>query len=165
MSRKGKKGDNNFAKGLLTGIGAAIGIAAIGIGGKILYDKFNEKETPENKGDKEDKEDEKDEREDEKIEKPNNLEKNYSKTTTMTTYDEEDINGKESFMCPINQTLMEDPVITPYGTTYERSAILSWLKKHNNDPLTKKKLTKDMLIPNYALRSAIQEYKESLKKK
>ena len=59
---------------------------------------------------------------------------------------------------------MKDPVITPYGTTYERSAILNWLKKHNTDPLTKKKLSKDMLITNYALRSAIQEYKESLNK-
>ena len=162
MSRKGKKGDNNFAKGLLTGIGAAIGIAAIGIGGKILYDKLNEKETPK------EKEDEKDEEEDKKIEIPNYLNKKYTKASSNTTdddYDEEMIKGKESFICPIYQTLMEDPVITPYGTTYERAAILSWLKKHNNDPLTKKKLTKEMLIPNYALRSAIQEFKESLKKK
>ena len=83
----------------------------------------------------------------------------------MSTKDEEiDVDGKESFVCPINQTLMEDPVITPYGTTYERSAILNWLKKSKTDPLTKKKLTADMLITNFALRDAIQEYKDSLEK-
>ena len=42
---KGGKG-----KGILAGIGAALGIAAIGIGGKMIYDKYSnkkEKETPE----------------------------------------------------------------------------------------------------------------------
>ncbi len=139
----------------MTGIGAALGIAALGIGGKLLYDAYKDNETPNNE-------------EDEKEKKKDNIEKiqNLSKVTTATTKDEEiDVDGKESFICPINQTIMEDPVITPYGTTYERSAILDWLKKHNTDPLTKKKLSKDMLITNYALRSAIQEYKESLKKK
>jgi len=155
MSDEEKKQNNGFKKGLLTGIGAALGIAALGIGGKLLYDAYKDNETPNNE-------------EDEKEKKKDNIEKiqNLSKVTTATTKDEEiDVDGKESFICPINQTIMEDPVITPYGTTYERSAILDWLKKHNTDPLTKKKLSKDMLITNYALRSAIQEYKESLKKK
>ena len=155
MSDEEKKQNNGFKKGLLTGIGAALGIAALGIGGKLLYDAYKDNETPNNE-------------EDEKEKKKDNIDKiqNLSKVTTATTKDEEiDVDGKESFICPINQTIMEDPVITPYGTTYERSAILDWLKKHNTDPLTKKKLSKDMLITNYALRSAIQEYKESLKKK
>ena len=154
---KGKKGDGSFAKGLLTGIGAALGIAALGIGGKLLYDKY--KETPNTK--------EEDQKEDQKEEKNNEKEKpinNLDKSSTLTTNYEDDIEGKDSFICPINQTLMEDPVITPYGTTYERAAILNWLKKNNTDPLTKKKLSKDMLITNYALRSAIQEYKQSLNK-
>ena len=155
MSDEENEKNNGFKKGLLTGIGAALGIAALGIGGKLLYDAYKDNQTPDNK-------------EDEKEKNKDNIEnsQNLSKVTTATTKDEEiDVDGKESFVCPINQTIMEDPVITPYGTTYERSAILNWLKKHNTDPLTKKKLSKDMLITNYALRSAIQEYKESLKKK
>ena len=151
-----KKGNGSFTKGLLTGIGAALGIAALGIGGKLLYDKY--KETPDDKEDQ--KEDNKEEKNDEK-EKPINLEKS---STMATNYEDDNIEGKDSFICPINQTLMNDPVITPYGTTYERAAILNWLKKNNTDPLTKKRLTKDMLITNYALRSAIQEYKQSLNK-
>ena len=155
MSDEENEKNNGFKKGLLTGIGAALGIAALGIGGKLLYDAYKDNQTPDNK-------------EDEKEKNKDNIEnsQNLSKVTTVTTKDEEiDVDGKESFVCPINQTIMEDPVITPYGTTYERSAILNWLKKNNTDPLTKKKLSKDMLITNYALRSAIQEYKESLKKK
>ena len=153
MSDEENEKNNGFKKGLLTGIGAALGIAALGIGGKLLYDAYKDNQTPDNK-------------EDEKEKNKDNIEnsQNLSKVTTATTKDEEiDVDGKESFVCPINQTIMEDPVITPYGTTYERSAILNWLKKNNTDPLTKKRLTKDMLITNYALRSAIQEYKETLK--
>ena len=153
MSDDEKKGKgSDFTKGLWTGIGTALGIAALGIGGKLLYDTFKEDPTP-NK----DEEDEKEE--------SNNNSIKCSKINTTSTKDEEiDVDGRDSFICPINQTLMEDPVITPYGTTYERSAILNWLKKHDTDPLTKKRLTKDMLITNYALRSAIQEYKQSLNK-
>ena len=55
---------------------------------------------------------------------------------------------------------MTDPVITPYGTTYERSAIEEWLKTNNSCPLSKKELTKNKLIPNYALKSAILAYKK-----
>ena len=152
-----KKDDGGFIKGLFTGLGAALGLAAIGIGGKLLYDQYKETNTPD------DKETEKEKNLDENNEK---LEVNNSldKTNSMSTNYEDNIEGKDSFLCPINQTLMEDPVITPYGTTYERSAILNWLKKNNTDPLTKKKLSKEMLITNYALRSAIQEYKQSLNK-
>ena len=152
---EGKKGKGSFAKGLLTGLGAALGIAALGIGGKILYDSLKDDKTPK----EEENEDEKEE-----VNNSNNN-SNYYKINTTSTKDEEiDVDGRDSFICPINQTLMEDPVITPYGTTYERSAILNWLQKNNTDPLTKKRLTKDMLITNYALRSAIQEYKLSLNK-
>ena len=132
MSDEENEKNNGFKKGLLTGIGAALGIAALGIGGKLLYDAYKDNQTPDNK-------------EDEKEKNKDNIEnsQNLSKVTTATTKDEEiDVDGKESFVCPINQTIMEDPVITPYGTTYERSAILNWLKKHNTDPLTKKKIIK-----------------------
>ena len=155
---KDKKGNGGFVKGLITGIGAAIGLAAIGIGGKVLYDKYKDGNTPEDKKTKKE-----DEKEDQKEEEKKIENKILDKSSTMANNCEEEIEGKDSFICPINQTLMEDPVITPYGTTYERAAILNWLKKNNTDPLTKKKLTKDMLITNYALRSAIQEYKETLK--
>lgn len=40
------------------------------------------------------------------------------------------------FFCPITQTIMRDPVITPDGVTYERRAILRYLVLYpENDPL------------------------------
>ena len=39
-----KKDDKGgIAKGIFAGIGAALGIAAIGVGGKMLYDKYKKK--------------------------------------------------------------------------------------------------------------------------
>ena len=156
-----KKDKGGFFEGVLTGLGAALGLAALGIGGKMLYDDYKNSTEKDEIIEKE--KEEKDVDEDEKQKDLENSEKYISSSiNTSTEYD--DITGKDSFICPINQTIMSDPVITPYGTTYERSAILDWLKKNDTDPLTKKKLTEKMLITNYALKSAIEEYKQSLKK-
>ena len=81
--------------------------------------------------------------------------KTSNKNLITATDDNEVI---ESMICPINQTIMNDPVVTPYGITYERSAIEDWLKKNDTDPIAKKHLTKDMLVTNYALKSVIKDY-------
>ena len=57
---------------------------------------------------------------------------------------------------------MSNPVITPYGTTYEKSEILKWINQNNNDYITKKPLTKEMLVDNYILKATMTEYEESL---
>jgi hypothetical protein len=62
------------------------------------------------------------------------------------------------FVCPISQRMMIDPVITVYGTTYERKFIEEWLQHHDTDPLTNDKLPSKMLIPNRNLQSVIQEW-------
>lgn len=61
------------------------------------------------------------------------------------------------FLCPINQTLMVDPVVAQDGNTYEREAISMWFRDHNTSPLSREVIRKD-LIPNIRLRSMIQEY-------
>eukprot|EP01065_Artemidia_motanka_P002343 TRINITY_DN1110_c4_g1_i1.p1 TRINITY_DN1110_c4_g1~~TRINITY_DN1110_c4_g1_i1.p1 ORF type:complete len:362 (+),score=92.25 TRINITY_DN1110_c4_g1_i1:139-1086(+) len=66
----------------------------------------------------------------------------------------------DSFLCPIQQTIMEDPVSDPDGNTYERSAITDWLQHQEVSPLTRNSLTLEQLIPNRALRSAIEEWKK-----
>mmetsp|Transcript_30496 Transcript_30496/g.27015 ORF Transcript_30496/g.27015 Transcript_30496/m.27015 type:complete len:110 (+) Transcript_30496:491-820(+) len=54
----------------------------------------------------------------------------------------------ENLECPIKYGMLIDPVITPYGTTYDRV----WLERHlilnKNDPMTKLRLNKKNLIPN-----------------
>ncbi|KAJ4773991.1 U-box domain-containing protein kinase family protein [Rhynchospora pubera] len=63
------------------------------------------------------------------------------------------------FICPIFQEVMKDPQIAADGYTYEAEAIKGWLDSgHDRSPMTNLKLSHLQLIPNYPLRSAIQEW-------
>jgi hypothetical protein len=66
-------------------------------------------------------------------------------------------------LCPITQDIMEDPVITEDGHTYERSAIQEWLNRgKRTSPKTGAMLRDTKLIPNYSMRSLIQDLKERM---
>lgn len=67
----------------------------------------------------------------------------------------------KSFLCPITREVMEDPVLTLKCQTYERDAIEEWLENHDTDPYTNDPLPDKTLIPNFALKSAIQEWKDT----
>ena len=195
-----KTNSDGYTKNILTGIGAVI---ALGVGGKIIYDKSKEDKEDDKESDKEDdkesdKEDDK-ESDEEKDNKDNKEEdstlkyqgiddkdsfilelkkklslkprvisdeidkNNYFWANSQITKEEDDEKKRvESFICPINKKIMEDPVITPYGTTYEKSAILNWIKKNKTDYINNKVLTEDMLVPDYVLKSAIKEYNKSI---
>ena len=75
----------------------------------------------------------------------------------LTTYLDKQ---KSIFKCPITHNIMNDPVICSDGQTYERSAIQTWLASNNTSPYTGAKLDNKVLIPNIALRQAIEEYKK-----
>lgn len=65
-----------------------------------------------------------------------------------------------AFLCPISLELMEDPVITPSGISYEREHITKWMMEHQNtDPLTRVAFSQEDLIPNLNLKEAIEDYK------
>jgi hypothetical protein len=59
------------------------------------------------------------------------------------------------FLCPLTQELMDEPVISNDGVTYERAAILKWLKEHDTCPVTQRPLSRSSLIPNTELRRAL----------
>jgi len=63
------------------------------------------------------------------------------------------------FICPITQEVFMDPVFTDDGHTYERAAIVEWLKNHTTSPLTNQTLDSVVVRPNHALRSAIDEFR------
>jgi len=63
-----------------------------------------------------------------------------------------------SFKCPVTQEVMQNPVCTCDGHTFDRVAIEQWLISHDTSPLTGLKLESRTLLPNVALRSAIEEY-------
>lgn len=71
--------------------------------------------------------------------------------------DDEEI--PSSFLCPITHELMQFPLMSRSGLSYERSAILTWLAEHNGTcPLTRQPLSASSLVPNNALRSQIQAW-------
>ncbi|KAL7158960.1 hypothetical protein ABFS83_02G178000 [Erythranthe nasuta] len=67
-----------------------------------------------------------------------------------------------SFYCPITEEVMVDPVETPSGHTYERSAIVKWISETNepSSPITSSPLDCSMLRPNKTLRQSIEEWNE-----
>ncbi|XP_057804640.1 U-box domain-containing protein 1-like [Salvia miltiorrhiza] len=65
----------------------------------------------------------------------------------------------DEFRCPISLDLMNDPVIVASGHTYDRSSIAQWINSgHHTCPKSGQRLIHMALIPNYALRSLIQQW-------
>ena len=64
------------------------------------------------------------------------------------------------FRCPISQEIMEDPVTTSDGHTYERREIFRWLCSHNTSPLTGAPLPNKALTPAIALRQLIASFQK-----
>ncbi|KAM3257370.1 hypothetical protein ACQJBY_049587 [Aegilops geniculata] len=66
------------------------------------------------------------------------------------------------FLCPILKEVMRDPQIAGDGFTYEAEAMKEWLGSgHDTSPMTNLKLPTDELMPNHALRAAIQEWRHT----
>ncbi|KAK7389946.1 hypothetical protein VNO78_25243 [Psophocarpus tetragonolobus] len=67
------------------------------------------------------------------------------------------------FICPISMEVMQDPHVAADGFTYEAEAIRTWLESgHDTSPRTNSKLAHRNLVPNHALRHAIQDWLQSL---
>ena len=71
----------------------------------------------------------------------------------------------EPFICPLTKELFDTPVMTRGGDTYERCAILQYVKQNQCDPFTKLPLTESDLIPNTAVLSAVHKYKKKIYEK
>lgn len=65
-----------------------------------------------------------------------------------------------AYCCPISMEIMVDPVIVATGHTYDRCSIERWVhtQGHKTCPCTGMKLRHLEFTPNYALKSAIQEW-------
>lgn len=71
---------------------------------------------------------------------------------------------EDNFLCPINQTVMVDPVSTCDGHTYERAAIQEWfrLNPHNTrSPCTNLPLANKTLRPNHVIKKCIDDSKDA----
>ena len=65
---------------------------------------------------------------------------------------------KNSFLCPITQEIMFDPVIAIDGYTYERESILEALGRSMLSPMTGEPMESRTLISNHNTRSMIREF-------
>jgi len=64
------------------------------------------------------------------------------------------------YLCgKISFELLRDPVITPSGITYDRKDITEHLERVGHfDPVTRTKLTSDILVPNYAMKEVVDDF-------
>lgn len=67
------------------------------------------------------------------------------------------MNIPNEFICPISLELMDDPVICNDGYSYEKKAILNWLKKSNISPMTREPIYN--LLINKQLKELINDWK------
>lgn len=63
-------------------------------------------------------------------------------------------------ICPLTKEIFEDPVVAADGNTYERSAIITWLRTSNLSPMTDMPLEHLSLTPNNAMRCMAAEWRE-----
>lgn len=72
---------------------------------------------------------------------------------------DEELEIPSKYVCPLTLEIMQDPVLSRYGQSYERSAIIKWLAKGNTGcPLTRQPLNLSGLITNHNLRSEIRRW-------
>ena len=78
--------------------------------------------------------------------------------------EEEEEFDEEYGICPITQEYMSDPVLSPSGNYYEKSAIIKWIEKNHTDPLTRENLTVDQLIEDEEYKKEIIKYRKKFNK-
>eukprot|EP01043_Picozoa_sp_COSAG02_P058352 COSAG02_NODE_7248_length_3097_cov_22.393596_1_plen_490_part_00 len=64
----------------------------------------------------------------------------------------------DTFLCPISQEIMVDPVVATDGHSYERAEIEKWFTTGKTSPMTNSETVSQSLIPNHALKSMIKEW-------
>ena len=71
----------------------------------------------------------------------------------------------DAYLCPITMDPMEDPVMAADGHSYERREIEAWLDRGKRmSPMTGAPLPHTHLMPNHALRNAIQDFLAEVRK-
>lgn len=60
--------------------------------------------------------------------------------------------------CPITMAPLREPAVTTAGLTYERGALLRWVKAHGTEPTLRSPLKVRHCVPNYLARAAVEEW-------
>ena len=68
----------------------------------------------------------------------------------------------DEFYCPISGELMDDPLESPGGHSYERKQILRWIEIKNTSPMTRDVLNKSDLKENKTLKKCIESMRDKV---
>lgn len=66
---------------------------------------------------------------------------------------------EDALYCTITFDLMHVPVIDPDGNTFEKAAILNWIRANGESPITRKPLSREDLYPNNAIKALLDDEK------
>jgi hypothetical protein len=72
-------------------------------------------------------------------------------------------NIPSEYICPITHEIMEEPVCDNEGNTFEKQAIMKWLARNRNSPISRLPLRIADLRPNIALKNLIASFIEKNK--
>lgn len=75
---------------------------------------------------------------------------------------QDDTEAPRGFFCIMSYGFLENAVIASDGMSYSSKLIEQWFETKDISPMSSKQLKNKTLWPNYALREAIQYYKEGL---
>lgn len=67
------------------------------------------------------------------------------------------------YICKISYQLMQDPVVTEHGNTYDRKSIEEWFREHDTDPLYNLKVNTKVVYPINEFRTKIFDYLQTIK--
>ena len=71
----------------------------------------------------------------------------------------------DDMICPISFEVMKDPVMAQDGHTYERVAIVEWLKTKGTSPMTQEPLDAEDLVPQHIVRKLIDSFLDSKRRR
>jgi hypothetical protein len=60
--------------------------------------------------------------------------------------------------CPVTLCAMREPAVTPSGITYERNALIRWVREHGTEPTTRRPMSTAHIVPNLAARAALEAW-------
>jgi U-box domain len=69
-----------------------------------------------------------------------------------------DFAAPDDLCCAITLEVFRDPVRLADGITYERQAIVAWLRKHNTSPITRVILTDKNIRMDWNMRYQVAEW-------
>lgn len=73
--------------------------------------------------------------------------------------DQESTTVPDQFVCPLTLDVMQRPLYSKHGHSFERKAILEWLATEDTCPITRRPLSPSLLIPNNQLARQISNWK------